>query len=59
MQCAMESRGVSHVKWAGMLVVSFDMGVNYGVWYHLGCSGENANIISHLARYCLGLHAKK
>ena len=35
--------GDSHVKGAGMLVVSF-RGVNYGFWFHFGCSGQNANI---------------
>ena len=36
-----------------MVVVSF-RGVNFGFWSHLGCSGQNAIIFSHL-----GLHAKK
>ena len=36
-----------------MVVVSF-RGVNLGFWSHLGCSGQNAIIFSHL-----GLHAKK
>ena len=30
-------RGGSHMKGAGMLVVSL-MGVNFGFWSHLGCS---------------------
>lgn len=29
----------------GRLVVSF-RGVDYGVWIHLVCSGQNANILS-------------
>ena len=36
----------SYVKGAGKLVVSF-RGVYYGFWYHLGCSGQNANISSN------------
>ena len=31
---------------AGMFVVSF-RSVNYGFWYHLGCSGQNPNNFSH------------
>ena len=27
------------MKWLGMLVVR---GVNFGFWFHLGCSGQNA-----------------
>ena len=34
---------------AGMLVVSLK-GVNFGFWSRLGCSGQNANILS-----CQGL----
>ena len=37
--------GNSHMKGAGMLVVSF-RGVNLGVWSHLGCSVQNAIIFS-------------
>ena len=37
--------GESHMKEAGMLVVSL-RGVNFGVWSHLGCSGQNAFIFS-------------
>ena len=37
--------GNSHVKAAGMLVVSF-WGVNFGFWSHLGCCGQNAIIFS-------------
>ena len=33
--------GGSHMKEAGMTVVSLT-DVNFGFWYHLGCSGENA-----------------
>ena len=36
----------SHIKGAGMLVISL-RGVNFGFWYHLGCSGHNAIICSH------------
>ena len=35
----------SHMKGAAMLVVSL-RGVNFGVWSHLGCSGQNAIIFS-------------
>ena len=31
------------MKGAGMLVISF-RGVNFGFWFHLGCSGQNAII---------------
>ena len=34
-----------HMKWKGMLVVSLT-GVNFGFWYHFGCSGQNAIIFS-------------
>ena len=37
--------GNSHMKGVGMLVVSL-RGVNFGVWSHLGCSGQNAIIFS-------------
>ena len=33
------------MKVEGMLVVSL-MGVNFGFWSHLGCSGQNAIIFS-------------
>ena len=33
------------MKGVGMLVISL-RGVNFGFWFHLGCSGQNA---SHLA----------
>ena len=33
------------MKGMGMLVVSL-RGVNFGVWSHLGCSGQNAIILS-------------
>ena len=33
------------MKGVGMLVVSFS-GVNFGFWGHLGCSGQNAIILS-------------
>ena len=38
-------RGDSHMKKAGMLVVSL-RGVNFRFWSHLGCSGQNAIIFS-------------
>ena len=34
------------MKGTGMLVVSF-RGVNWGIWYRLGCYGQNAIIFSH------------
>ena len=34
-----------HMKGVGMLVVSL-RGVNFGFWFHLGCSGQNAIIFS-------------
>ena len=34
-----------HMKGVGMLVVSV-RGVNFGFWFHLGCSGQNAIIFS-------------
>ena len=37
--------GTPHMKGVGMLVVSL-RGVNFGVWSHLGCSGQNAIILS-------------
>ena len=37
--------GESLVKGAGMVVVSL-RGVNFGFWFHLGCSGQNAIIFS-------------
>ena len=43
-----ESRGWggdSHMKQTGMLVVSL-RGVNFEFWSRLGCSGQNANILS-------------
>ena len=39
-----ELRGDSHMKQAGMLVVSL-RGVNFGFWSCLGCSGQSANIL--------------
>ena len=36
--------GESHMKGAGMLVVSF-RGANLGFWTHLGCSVQNVMII--------------
>ena len=33
------------MKQTGMLVVSL-RGVNFGFWSRLGCSGQNANILS-------------
>ena len=40
-----ESRGDSHMKGVGMLVVSL-RGVNFGFWSQLGCSRHNAIIVS-------------
>ena len=40
----------SHMKVAGMLVVSL-RGVNFGLWSHLGCSGQNAIIRSRNGRF--------
>ena len=37
--------GDSHMKGAGMLVASL-RGTNFGLWSHLGCSGQNAIIFS-------------
>ena len=37
--------GGSHMKGVGMLVVLL-WDVNFGFWYHLGCSGENA--VAHM-----------
>ena len=37
--------GTPHMKVVGMLVVSL-RGVNLGFWSHLGCSGQNAIILS-------------
>ena len=37
--------GTPHMNWVGMLVVSL-RGVNFGFWSHLGCSGQNAIILS-------------
>ena len=33
------------MKGVGMLIVSL-RGVNFGFWFHLGCSGQNAIIFS-------------
>ena len=33
------------MKGVGMLVVSL-RGVNFGFWFHLGCSGQNTIIFS-------------
>ena len=38
-------RGESCIKGAGTLVVSL-RGLNFGLWSHLGCSGQNAIIFS-------------
>ena len=48
--------GDYHMKGAGMLVVSIT-GVNFGFWSYLGCSGQNAIILSR--KGLLGLHVKK
>ena len=34
------------MKGVGMRVILL-RGVNFGIWSHLGCSGQNANIFSH------------
>ena len=39
--------GDSYMKGAGMLVVSL-RGVNFVFRSHLGCSGQNANILANL-----------
>ena len=33
------------MKWVGMLIVSL-RGVNFGLWSHLGCSGQDTIIFS-------------
>ena len=38
--------GDSHMERVGMLVVLL-RGVNFGLWSHLGCSGQNSIICSH------------
>ena len=44
----MDGVGDSHAKEAGMSLLGvYIPGVNYGFWYHLGCSGQNANNFSH------------
>ena len=37
--------GCPNIKGVGMLVVSL-RGINFGIWSHLGCSGQNAIIFS-------------
>ena len=44
-----DNRGDSHIKRGGMLVVSL-RGVNFGFWFHLGCSGQNATTCSREGR---------
>ena len=46
--------GDSQMKGGRMLIISQLLlrGVDFGLWSHLGCSGQNAFI-------CLGLQAKK
>ena len=46
--------GDSHMKQMGMLVVSL-RDVNFGFWYCLGCSEQDANILCCWPRSCLGL----
>ena len=46
---AVKEKGTPIMEGAGMLVVSLK-GVNFGFWSRLGCSGQNANILS-----CQGL----
>ena len=38
--------GTLHMKGVGMRVVLL-RGVNFGLWSHLGCSGQNAITFSH------------
>ena len=38
--------GNPNMKGAGMLVVSL-RDVNFRFWSHLGCSGQNAIVVSH------------
>ena len=37
--------GTPDMKWVGMLIVSL-RGVNFGLWSHLGCSGQDTIIFS-------------
>ena len=37
--------GTPDMKWGGMLMVSL-RGVNFGLWSHLGCSGQDTIIFS-------------
>ena len=37
--------GTPHMKGVGMLAASL-RGINFGFWFHLGCSGQNAIIFS-------------
>ena len=43
--CCTRAWGDSHMKQTGMLVVSL-WGVNFGFWFHLGCSRYSTNILS-------------
>ena len=40
-----EGGGTPDMKWVGMLIVSL-RGVNFGLWSHLGCSGQDTIIFS-------------
>ena len=45
-----EDSASPHMKGVGMLFVSL-RGVNFGLWSHLGCSGQNAIIRSRNSRF--------
>ena len=47
------------MKWVGMLIVSL-RGVNFGLWSHLGCSGQDTIIFSRegLVEGCTRKHLK-
>ena len=49
--------GTPQMKGVGTFLVSLK-GVNFGVWSHLGCSGQNA-IMFRREGPRLGLHVKK
>ena len=45
LRCKQVTRGDSHMKAAGMVVVSL-RGVNFGFWSLLGCSGQNVIVFT-------------
>ena len=51
--------GTPDMKWVGMLIVSL-RGVNFGLWSHLGCSGQDTIIFSRegLVEGCTRKHLK-